>query len=221
MNNPQMSGETFFYIDPDLFFSKNISFTTLLSNDTWYVSDTKSYIDSKYIKSKSEVLFQHMCNLVSIDKTVVEGNDANAGGAQYLLKNIDADYWKKVYRDSELLYNFMKKTENTYNPQHPIQSWTADMWAVLWNGWFYEHDVKIASRLSFSWATDPIAKYDEHNLFHNAGVANQTNLFNKTTYQTNPFDKDFSHVSPDFCSYKYVEEIEETKNNYPELTVLF
>jgi len=221
VENPQMSGETFFYVDPDLLFQKAISFTTLLSNDTWYVSDTKSYIDSNYIKSKSPQLFLEMASIVDLDPEIIEANDDNAGGAQYLMKNIDERYWRKVYLKSEVLYKHMKNTESVYNPQHPIQSWTADMWSVLWNGWKFNHDVKIASRLSFSWATDPIANLDNHNLFHNAGVSNQTNLFNKVSYQTNPFDKDLSHVSNQFCSYKMVEEIEETKTNYPELTVLF
>ena len=220
-NFPELSGETFFYIDPDLLFSKAIDFTTLLDKDTWYVSDTRSYLDSKYIKSKSPRLFELMCHISQIDKNVVINNDDNAGGAQYLMKNIDANYWYEVYKDSEKLYDFMKKSEDRYSPQHPIQSWTADMWAVLWNAWKIEHDVKISPKLSFSWATDIIAKFDEHNLFHNAGVANQPNLFNKTSYQTSPFNADFSHVSDKFCSYKYVEEIEETKNNYPNLINLF
>ena len=115
----------------------------------------------------------------------------------------------------------MKNTERIYSPEHPIQSWTSDMWSVLWNAWKFEHDVKIASRLSFSWATDSITNWDQHNLFHNAGAIDQTNLFKKTDYQTSPFDADFSHVSDQFCSYKYMEEVEETKINYPDLITLF
>jgi hypothetical protein len=218
---PEMSGETFFYVDPDILFAKAINFGVIENNDTWYLSDTRSYIDSQYIKSKDEELFDTMCQIVKIDKNIVESNDVNAGGAQYLMKNLTAEYWKKVYRDSEDLYGFMKRTEGYYNPQHPIQSWTADMWAVLWNAWYFGHETKIASRLSFSWATDSIVSWDQHNLFHNAGVFRQTNMFDKITYQTSPFNADFSHVSPNFCCYKYVEEIDETKNNYPDLITLF
>jgi len=115
----------------------------------------------------------------------------------------------------------MKVTEEIFNPQHPIQSWTADMWAVLWGAWKKGDTTKINDELSFSWATDSISKYDKHNLFHNAGVATQTDLFNKIAYQQTPFNADFSHVSDKFCSYKYVEEIEETKINYPNLITLF
>ena len=220
--HPEMNKETFLYIDPDLLFSKNISFSQLEKNDTWYLSDTKSYIDSKYIKSKSEELFWIMCDIVKINKEIVEKNDDSAGGAQYLMKDIDADFWKKVYEDSEELYGLMKRTEGYYSPQHPIQSWTADMWAVLWNAWYFGHETKIANRMSFSWACDPIEKYDQHNFFHNAGVVGQNdNMFCKTKYQESPFNTDFSEISDRFCSIKYMEEIEETKNNYPELIKLF
>lgn len=217
----KLSNETIFYIDPDLLFSDFIDFDSLISGNTWYLSDTKSYIDSKYIKSKSKELFEEMCKIVGIDESLVTDNDVNAGGAQYLMKNVDANYWGKVFSNSEKLYNFMKKTEKKYSPQHPIQSWTADMWSVLWNGWKNNHNTKIISELNFSWATDPIEKYGKNKLFHNAGVAKQTNLFNKIAYQTSPFNADFSHVSNKYCSYKYVEEIEETKNNYPDLITLF
>lgn len=221
LDKPELSGETIFYIDPDLLFTKAINFGTLMTTDTWYVSDTRSYIDSKYIKSKSDKLFVEMCQIIGIDPAIVEGNDANAGGAQYFMKNLNAKYWAKVERESERMYYWLKKTESIYHPEFPIQSWTSEMWATLWNGWRANHNIKIASRFDFSWATDPIAKYDQCNLFHNAGVFDQTNLFKKTDYQKSPFNADFSHVSDQFCSIKYVEEVEDTKNNYPELTVLF
>lgn len=219
--HPKLNEETFFYVDPDLLFAKQVNFKTLLNNDTWYVSDTKSYLDSKYIKSKSEELFIFMCCRAKVNYKKVIENDSNAGGAQYLMKNLNTKYWKEVEDASERLYDLMKNTEQKYSPQHPIQSWTADMWAVLWTAWNHEKEVKIASRLSFSWATDNIDNYEKHNLFHNAGVVDHTNLFKKTSYQKSPFDADFLHVLKDSCSYKYVEEIEETKLNYPELIKLF
>jgi hypothetical protein len=218
---PELSGETFFYVDPDMYFTDNIDFEPLLTGNTWYLSDTRSYIDSSYIKSKGEQLFKEMALIVGLDEQTIIDNDNNAGGAQYLIKNIGEKYWRKVYLKSEVLYKHMKNTESVYSPQHPIQSWTADMWSVLWNAWKFNHQTKIIPELSFSWATDPITKLNENNLFHNAGVAKQTNLFNKVAYQTNPFDKDLSHVSPDYCSHYMVSEIEETKNNYPDLVVLF
>ena len=95
-DKPELGGETFFYIDPDLLFAKAISFTTLLSNDTWYVSDTKSYIDSNYIKSKSDKLFSEMAAIAGLDEQIIINNDVNAGGAQYLMKGLDRNFWAKV-----------------------------------------------------------------------------------------------------------------------------
>jgi len=218
--NPKISN-TYLYIDPDLLFSKKIDFTPFIKGKTWYLSDTKSYIDSKYIKSKGIGLFYMMTDTVCINPYIVEENDDNAGGAQYLMKNIDDKFWEKVEKDSEDLYIKMQSTVDMYNPQHPIQSWTSDMWAVLWNAWALGHKTKIIPEFNFSWATDSIDKYENLNFFHNAGVFNQENLFNKTKYQQTPFNSDFSHVSKDFCSYKYVEEIGETKNNFPKLIKLF
>jgi len=219
-NHPDID-KTFFYVDPDLLFAKKIKFGQLERGNTWYVSDTRSYLDSKYIRSKGEELFQTMASIVGLLPKIIMDNDENAGGAQYLLKNIDWEFWSKTYYDAEHLYRYMKETEGTFNPEHPIQSWTADMWAVFWGALYYKHKVKISDKLDFSWATDVIDTYNKKNLFHNAGVFNQKHLFNKTHYQKSPFNSDFSHVSKEFCSYKYVEEIEETKNNFPELIKLF
>jgi len=213
--------DSFFYVDPDLLFSKKIDFYDLLRDNIWYVSDTRSYLDSKYIRSKGEELFQTMAKIVGLSPTLIMDNDENAGGAQYLLKNVDWKFWNKAYHDSEKLYRYMKKTEGIFHPEHPIQSWTADMWAVFWDALYFGHKVKISDKLDFSWATDVIDVYEKKNFFHNAGVFDQKHLFNKTQYQTSPFKSDFSHVSKEFCSYKYVEEIEETKINFPTLINLF
>lgn len=51
-----------------------------------------------------------------------------------------------------------------------FQSWCADMWAVLWNLWLREKEVKIADEMGFSWAPDPIEKLETHPILHNAGI---------------------------------------------------
>ena len=211
--------EQYYYLDPDVLFTKKPEYVpTYYSTKRWILSDTKSYIDSRYIKSKSEELFELMCEKVGVDPQVVTKNDNSAGGAQYIIKNAGAEYWEKVEKDSESLYKLMINTSKTYNPEHPIQAWTADMWAVLWNAWYFGHKTIVDSRMDFCWATDPIKRWEEKLIFHNAGVFDQKNLFNKGSYSSrHPFDVDLSFVSKDYCSSKYVEEIEETKNNYTEL----
>lgn len=210
----EYENKTFFYIDPDIIFREKINFSNIETNDTWYVSDTRSYIDSKYIIGKSEKLFNEMCRIVKIDPKIVLDNDNNAGGAQYLMKNLNYDYWEKVENDSVELFKHMKNTENIYTPEAPIQSWTADMWAVLWNAWLFGHKTKIIKRLDFSWATDPIKKWNDRNIYHNAGaVKDDGKLFIKTKYQKSPFNQKI-RCSDKYCSYKYLIEIKETEENF-------
>jgi hypothetical protein len=215
---PELCDETFFYIDPDVLLSKKIITKKMINNKIWYLSDTKSYLDSKYIKSKSVDLFNEMCDIVGIDPKIVEKNDLNAGGAQYLLKNVDSKFWEKVYDDCEKLYKHMSDTEHLYCPEHPIQKWTAEMWAVLWNCWLFGHKSKIIKELNFSWATDNISNVEKLSIYHNAGVVDQKDLFNKGSFANkHPFNENFDYVDKNRGSYFYITEILNTKNNFPEI----
>jgi hypothetical protein len=214
---PELSKETIFYIDPDVIFTKKFKMSDLEKDDIWYLSDTRSYIDSNYIKGKSEVLFNEMCGIVGIDPKIVEDNDDNAGGAQYLMKNVTAEFWRKVEVDSENLYKHMISTAHKYNPEHPIQAWTADMWAVLWNAWYFGHKTKIVEKLSFSWATDVIENWSKNNLHHNAGaIVDNGYYFLKTQHQISPFNKELN-CSDKYCSFNYVKEIKETEKNFQNI----
>lgn len=214
---PEYEKETIFYTDPDVIFTKRLDFTELEKDNTWYLSDTRSYIDSKYIKSKSEQLFTEMCDIVGVSPEEISLNDDNAGGAQYLMKNINASFWNKCYTDMENLYIHMKNTENVYHPEHPIQSWTADMWSVFWNGIYFKHDVKLHKDLTFCWGTDSINRWYETYIFHNAGVVGASNThFSKVSYQNSPFNQEIN-VSSDNCTYKYLQEIKETEYNFKDI----
>ena len=209
----------YFYVDPDIVFTNYIDFSKLLNDDYWYLSDTRSYIDSKYIKSKSDELLYYMCNIVDINKKIVECNDDSAGGAQYLMKGISSKFWDKVYHDAESLFDYMVKTSNRYSPSSPIQAWTADMWAVLWNAWKFNHKTKIDSGLDFSWATDHISRWNECNIFHCAGVVDGKNsdYFYKGGYSNeSPFKKNIK-CSKDYCGFNYLKEIIDTENNFSEV----
>jgi hypothetical protein len=214
---PEMSKETFFYVDPDVLFTKKLKFDEYLNDNIWYLSDTCSYIDSKYIKSKSNDLFIDMCKIVGIDSKIVEDNDKNAGGAQYLMKGINSEFWKKVEKDSEELYKYMIETSIKYSPEHPIQAWTADMWAVLWNAWYFGHDTKIIKKLDFSWATDSIKRWKSTYIYHNAGAVIDNGLyFLKTNYQKSPFNQELK-CSDEYCSFNYVKEIKETEKSFSNI----
>lgn len=217
--NPDVCKNAYLYMDPDVVFTKQPDYQHLLNDNIWYLSDTRSYIDSNYIKSKSSLLFREMCNIVGISPEAVEAQDDNAGGAQYLMKNLTAEFWMKVERDAELLYRYMISTEKLYSPEHPIQSWTADMWAVLWNAWLSGYQTKIVKDLDFCWATDLIIQWEDTGIYHNAGaVVDDGNLFLKTKHQVSPFNKDLK-ASDVYCSFNYVKEIREAEINYN--TILF
>jgi len=216
-DHPEFNNEIIFYTDPDVIFTKKLDFTEMIKDDYWYVSDTRSYLDSKYIKSKSEQLFKEMCEIVKISPYIVAANDDAAGGAQYLMKGLNVEFWEKVFDDCEKLYRHMKDTEKIYHPEHPIQAWTADMWAVFWNGLYFGHKVKISKDLDFCWATDNIKRWNETYIFHNAGVPGKSDThFSKIEYQISPFNKEIARNN-DNCTFKYAQEVKETEENFKDI----
>ena len=99
-------------------------------------------------------------------------------------------------------------------PPHALQIWCADMWAVLWNLWFFDKKVKVAEEMSFSWGTSNISDWDKHKIYHNAGVtSDRKDLFFKGAYQSKlPYDIDISTINQNQCVYNYVKEIVKTKH---------
>jgi hypothetical protein len=213
LSNPTLSTETIFYHDCDIVFNKQIDFKDLLEDDKCYVSDTVSYIGANYIRSKGEHYLDLMTSLVNINKDLVISQEKESGGAQYLLKNIPASFWNKVYFDCENLWRLVNNQIKKDNPPHAIQIWCADMWAVLWNLWFFGNIVKVTDKMSFAWATSSIDQWDKHPIYHNAGVTGpDQNLFYKGQYQTIlPYDIKIEDFTDKQCSYKYAEEIIKTK----------
>lgn len=215
--NPEYEKETILLTDPDVVFTKKLDFTNMINDEYWHLSDTRSYISSRYIKRVSEKLFIEMCNIVGVSPKEIESLDDNAGGAQYLMKGINAEFWKKCHDDSEKLYNHMNDTKKIYNKYGEIQSWTADMWAILWNGVYYGHKIKINKDMDFCWPTENIKRWDETYIFHNAGIAGDSEThFSKITYQTSPFNK-YLHSNDDNCTYMYIKEIKNTEENFKDI----
>jgi hypothetical protein len=218
-------GRNVFYHDSDIFIVKLPKFEWMLGDNIGYLSDTVNYIGYNYLKNCSsrykekhptlpeEDLFIKMCDVMKISPDLVKHNEANSGGAQYLLKNIDADFWANVEKSSEELYNFLKTYETQYPIAHHIQSWATDMWGVLWEYWKMGRPTKVHNELKFSWATDNVHTYYERNIFHLAGIkANMGgDKFYKGKYKTkNAIDeymadsKIFEHISSNNATYEYV-----------------
>lgn len=179
-------GRNVFYHDSDILFVKLPNFAILLNDNISYLSDTISYIGYNYIiecgkryKAKHPELTEidlllGMCKEANIDPNLVKANQANSGGAQYLLKNINSSFWEDCEKTCVALYNYMCNYEKQYPIDHHVQKWTADMWAVLWNYWKRGGYTKVHPELDFSWATDTMDDYMSKKIFHLAGVSGDT-----------------------------------------------
>ena len=220
-------GKLFFLHDADIIFRQLPNFNKLINDNKLYVSDTIGYIGYQYIidccnryekhhsNCKKEELLDVMCNVIGIDKEVVKINQNNSGGGQYIIKNTNYEIWDKIYINSTQLYDKMLEFQRKY-PISPgeIQFWTAEMWSLLWNLWYYNFDVEISDELDFSWATDNINVYEKKNILHMAGVTENLkhNTFYKGEYiNINPLEKlkeninHFDYVNNHSSTIKYIE----------------
>lgn len=217
---PNLSAEPIFYHDSDIIFRELPDFNKLLEDDNWYFSDTVSYIGANYIKSKSTELFETMCNIAGVSKELVEENEANSGGAQYLMKGIDHLFWRDVKFVSLDLYKYMMERENEERQTlteeelriyNPVQKWCADMWAVFWCGLKRNAEIRISDELSFSWgSTYGQDEWNKHKIYHNAGVVNNQDgkVFYKGEFiDKSPFDVDLSGIDPNHNTFNYVQAI--------------
>ena len=197
---PELKDETIFYHDCDIIFTKPIQqwITFEMVNDNkWYGSDTRWYIAHSYIKSKGQDVIDEMCKIMGLPESLIESNELNSIGAQYLMKGVDYYFWDRVETDSENLYKKISELNNQKiiedrrtmppgeerNTYHPLQIWCADMWAVLWGGWRLGYETVSHSNFDFSWGTSNETEYFKMNIFHNAGITgNEMNRFHKASY---------------------------------------
>ncbi len=210
---PELEKETILFHDSDTILLKPFNNPELLGDKVWYFSDTKSYISYDYIQQKGEDVYQRMLDIVGIDGIIPKICNTQSGGAQHLIKNSTYSFWNKVEKDSIRLYKMFCDTEHLYQKKHdvdyPIQKWTAGMWSLLWNAWYFGNEVKISDKLSFCWATDKIEFMQGKQFLHNAGVTEMAqNLFYKGGYtNTLPYGINLQ-ISQDYCSYEYYKWVE-------------
>lgn len=213
--HPELENEAIFYHDCDIALTRPFDWEKFTYDNIWYLSDTNSYINSTYILSKGQDVYDKMCEIVGIDPAIPKLMNSNSGGAQYIMKNIDWKYWEKVEQDSENLFFEITQLNNQKKLQdpthHELQIWCADMWAVLWNGWLRGNETKVIPEMNFSWATDMENRWEETNIFHNAGVTCSCGgKFYKANYRDSlPYNLDL-RIKEGTASYKYYQEIQET-----------
>ena len=218
--HPELENETIMFHDSDTILLKPFTSQHLWGGKSWYFSDTKCYISYDYIMQKGEDVYQRMLDIVGIDGIIPKICNSQSGGAQHLIKNSTFAFWNKVEKDSIALYKMFCDTEHLYQKKHdgdyPIQKWTAGMWSLLWNAWYFGNEVKISDDLAFCWATDKIEYTNGKQFLHNAGVTDDTqNLFYKGGYtNTLPYGRNL-FISQDYCSYEYYKWIEKIGSKSP------
>jgi hypothetical protein len=223
----------FFYHDQDIIFLSLPNFIELEQGDMCYVSrEAASYLDYRnYIKRFKSYQFHTMCHIVGIDPDTVAQNDHMVGGAQYVIKNTDYNFWDKVEKDCEALHRYMEHaTKNGIRdfrndeelPTYHIQIWAADMWAVLWNIWLSGMFTIPHPSIDFCWPTNEIK--DAKPILHNAGIAdiNEYNaetgvrFFRKDRYLMHyPFSEDHSYVPENFIQSLYVKLFKRMEQKQP------
>lgn len=228
---PELEDEIIFYHDSDIIFTKYPRLDKLIHDNICYVSDTTGYLNSKYIKGKvdhvknesfrsrfeQEDVVRKLSNLVGLSDLDFIANDNNMGGAQYLLKGLNYDFWDNVERHCVDIYRYLGHVNRTYfsNENKGIQRWCADMWAIALNLIKRNKTLRISKELDFSWPRDHISK--DASIYHNAGVSSKerNELFWKGGYiYKNPFEIDHSlYVSKDTCNSLYVNELRELSEN--------
>ena len=236
--NPQY-GKSFFLHDADIIFRELPGFKELMKDDIIYLSDTIGYIGYNYImdccgryetqhpNSNKSQLIQEMVDVIGIDVECVKCNQENSGGGQYIIKDTDSEMWKKIYDDCVPLYDQMM----SYQKRFPISSgeiqfWTAEMWSVLWNLWYFGKETKVTKELDFSWATDDLILYNNKPILHMAGVTDD--LKDRKFYKGEYINEDpllkiendpnyFDFIEKNSSTIKYIEVmkslIQQKRNN--------
>lgn len=210
-SNPQLSFKTIFYHDSDIILTKSPKiFESLLEDNINYASNTDNYTGTDYIiQNAGEQGFLEMCKTINVSPEKIKKN-STAGGAQYILKNLDADFWERLYINCEKLYAFLcdlnGKLLKNFNSH--LQAWCTDMWCIWWMLLDEDKIAKTSPILDFSWINEP---KKNKNIIHYTGVFNldDSRYFVKYKYiMSPPYNDDFSKISQDSVSFDIVKEID-------------
>jgi hypothetical protein len=239
--HPEMKECAVFYCDCDIVFTERFNIDQYLDDDVCYLSDTNSYINARYFDSKKkDVLPDKLAEyeqidvladtakLVGITREICEKYNDHSGGAQYLLKNIDGQFWEKVISDCINIRTHLQGVNRYYfeSENKGFQSWCADMWAVLWNLWLRGYDTKVVAELEFAWSSDHISRLERTGILHNAGIVSNRQgdipTFYKGHYHAglDPFDDPYlmemynDEKSKTLCNHYYVSRMLDVKHKY-------
>lgn len=238
---PELQRKTIIYTDADILWTKNLDIKELLEDGNCYVSNASSYLNYDYLLNKINNAIpekrdrlieldyiQGMCDIIDINKEIVQNNNHNTGGVQYILKNINWELWKKVEEDVLKIRKYLLNINREFfkDENSGIQSWCSDLWTLQWNLWKYNYNTEVTKKLDFAWASDNISKLDEYPILHNAGVGdkfmNNIPYFYKGAHHTgnSPFLDEHLQIvinneqSKKHCTWYYTNKLLELKNKY-------
>jgi len=239
---PDMEDKAVFYCDSDVVFTESFNIDKFINDDVNYLSDTNSYINASYFDSKErDVLpekleeykqmdiLDDLAKKIGISREIAEANNDHSGGAQYLLKGVDAEFWNKVMISCIIIRKELQSINKKFfkDENSGFQSWCADMWAVLWNIWRINGKTKNIPELEFSWSSDNIDKLKRTGILHNAGITDNFMggaypAFYKGTYHTgkDPFKDPHLQVvlndetSRKHCTHYYLLQLLELEEKY-------
>lgn len=219
--------EKCFYHDSDIIFTYKGLPNYSEMFDSWYLSDTMSYLSYEYIMTKGVDVLLDISEIFGISSSLIRRNDRITGGCQYYIFGTDYDFWDEIETKSEQLFKLSFKNEfyaqqwskisgRPSSEYHPLQWWCADMWAMVFLAWKRGFSTKIHNDLHFSWGCSN-GDFDKYKIFHNAGVTSNINsiAFDKNLYKHHsPYLDDFSYISNDQNTKRYVDEIKRAGKFY-------
>lgn len=203
--------KTVFYHDCDILFTTFPDYLhEMIEGDNWYVTDTRHYLGYNYVLSKGMDVLDKMCEIVGISKELVQQKENQAGGAQYVLKNMTPEFFdaaehlsNRLFKEITELNNKKKQEDPSY---HTLQIWAADMWVMVWKAWLNGVDTIISDKMSMALATDDIGKWGKVSIYHNAGITPElaeTNFFKADYRNSLPYSIDPERYDKKKTSYLY------------------
>jgi hypothetical protein len=220
--HPYLKDDTIFYHDSDIIFNYLPDFQLLQEGEVNWQSDTSGYLDYNYLRSKEQQgnIPEHeaisiLASIGNVDVDTIKSYTGKTGGAQYILKGVDGDFWRDVERQvihirGEFWHGIKGSINDRYFPSESagFQSWCADMWAVNMALWSRDKVTDVTPLLDFSWATDSEETYLKKPIYHNAGATGQqSGVFYKGKWiNESPIGK-VHRVKKTSASYHYVKAI--------------
>lgn len=211
--NRFLEGQSIFYHDSDIIFTEFPDFSSLLSDNVWYASNTRSYTGYQYLLDTiGEQGFKGMCKKLKVDPDLIIEKDNASGGAQYLLKGVDEAFWRRLERNCEVVYEYLNNLNQAYAiDRAQVQAWCTDMWCLWWDAIRQGKEVATSPALDFDWANSSIINNKPNTILHYTGNIHVSNpeFFRKNNYsRCTPFYCDHSVIDPTSASKILVDEID-------------